>query len=31
MQDQRSSRIPSDRMRAVEAAVLALLLAEDWP
>jgi hypothetical protein len=31
MQDQRSSPIPSNRMRPVEAAVLALLLAEDWP
>ncbi len=31
MQDQRSSQIPGDRIRAVEAAVLALLLAEDWP
>jgi hypothetical protein len=31
MQDQRSSTIPSECMRPVEAAVLALLLAEDWP
>jgi hypothetical protein len=31
MQGQRSSQIPGDRIRAVEAAVLALLLAEDWP
>lgn len=31
MQDQRSSPMPSDCMRAVEAAVLTLLLAEDWP
>jgi hypothetical protein len=31
MQDQRSRPIPSDRMRPIEAGVLALLLAEDWP
>ncbi len=31
MQDQRSSPIPSDHVRPIEAAVLALLLAEDWP
>jgi len=31
MQDERSNPIASDRMRPVEAAVLALLLAEDWP
>jgi hypothetical protein len=31
MQDQRSRPIPSDRIRPIEAGVLALLLAEDWP
>jgi hypothetical protein len=31
MQDQRSDLIPYERRRRVEAAVLALVLAEDWP
>lgn len=31
MQDQRSRSVPQDRVRTVESAVLALLLAEDWP
>jgi hypothetical protein len=31
MQDQRSYSIPFERRRCVEAAVLALVLAEDWP
>jgi hypothetical protein len=31
MQDQRSYSIPYERRRCVEAAVLALVLAEDWP
>jgi len=31
MQDQRSSSVPYERRRGIEAAVLALVLAEDWP
>jgi len=31
MQDQRTGSLPYDRRRGVEAAVLALVLAEDWP
>jgi hypothetical protein len=31
MQDQRSDLIAHERRRCVEAAILALLLAEDWP
>jgi hypothetical protein len=31
MYDQRSYSIPYERRRCVEAAVLALVLAEDWP
>jgi hypothetical protein len=31
MQDQRTYSIPYGRRRCVEAAVLALVLAEDWP
>ncbi len=31
MQDERSSSIPHERRRCIDAAVLALVLAEDWP
>lgn len=31
MQDQRTGSVPYDHRRGVEAAVLALVLAEDWP